>query len=164
MYRARAGASALFLFQVVGLPMHAYRPQKEDDGMTDRELDVQIAEYVFSIKKIFQPRDFKRAEDAFWGTDEYSFIPSGKSPRTHMIDARPVPHFSTDISCAMQILDKADGLWELSRYPDRPDDAPDDTPYALHYSCCLRFGNKTVCAVADTKEKAICYAALAAYK
>ena len=74
--------------------------------MTDRELDVQIAEQILAIKKIFQPRDYKRADDALWGADEYSFIPSGKSPRTHMIDAKPVPYFSSDISCAMQVEDR----------------------------------------------------------
>lgn len=82
--------------------------------LSDRELDVQIAERLFGIKKIFKPSDYVAGRDALYGSDEPSWIPSGKSPRTHMIDATPIPCFSTDISAAMKVVEK---MRELEYFP-----------------------------------------------
>ena len=124
--------------------------------MTDRELDVQIAEQILAIKKIFQPRDYKRADDAFWGADEYSFIPSGKSPRTHMIDAKPVPYFSSDISCAMEVVEKLQG-WLFGI-------AIDNMCGAGPWRVSLDNGSQSGNAREDSLPRAICLAALAASK
>lgn len=75
-----------------------------------------------------------------------------------------VPSYSTDIAAAMEVLNKADGLWELSRYPYLDDDAEEDTPYTLLYSCRLRFGDHLGSAEGDTAPEAICRAALNAVK
>lgn len=99
--------------------------------LPDRELDVKIAQDVFGIKKIFKPSEFKSANDAFWGSEEPSFIPSGKSPRTHMIDARPVPYFSSQIEAAMQVEDRivelgkqTDYVFALGEIIEREKDSP----------------------------------------
>jgi len=74
--------------------------------LTDRELDVLVAGAIFGIKKIFKPADYQSGRDALYGGDEPSWISSGKPPRTHMIDARPIPTFSSDISAAMEVVEK----------------------------------------------------------
>jgi len=84
---------------------------------TDRELDKRIAEQVFGIKKIFRPCDTKTGEDYF-SPKEYHYIPSGKPPRTHMIDARVVPYFASDISAAMEVEDRIAELGLTGRYVD----------------------------------------------
>jgi hypothetical protein len=67
-----------------------------------RETDVEMLVHVYKFprRKIF--------------TDEIGclmFIPSGKPRRTHMIDAQPVPNFSTSITAAWLLVDalKAEG-------------------------------------------------------
>ena len=59
------------------------------DIKVGRELDLIVAGKVFGIKKIHY---------AEYDTEqEYpEYIPSGKPWRTHQIDAKPLPHFSTD--------------------------------------------------------------------
>lgn len=70
-----------------------------------REMDKLIAEKIFGVKRVFRPCDVKNRDSLAWGED-YHYIPSGKPPRTHMIDARPVPQFSTRIAAAWQIVEK----------------------------------------------------------
>lgn len=72
-----------------------------------RELDKQIIEKIFGVKKVFRPCDTKTAnnDNYFGDVDDYYYIPSGKPPRTHMIDARPVPHFSTNIAAAWEVVE-----------------------------------------------------------
>jgi hypothetical protein len=64
-----------------------------------RALDVTVLVEVFGFprKKVFSPE---------W-TDDAHFIPSGKPRRTHMIDARPVPWFSTSIAAAWDVVEEA---------------------------------------------------------
>ena len=54
-----------------------------------RELDLIIADKIFGIKKVYYSK---------WDTEKENpqYIPSGKPWRTHQIDAKPIPHFSTD--------------------------------------------------------------------
>ncbi|MFA5306512.1 MAG: hypothetical protein WC365_03620 [Candidatus Babeliales bacterium] len=60
-----------------------------DCAKVGRELDLIVADKVFGIKKIYY--------EEFDTEHEYPcFILSGKPWRTHRIDARPIPHFSTD--------------------------------------------------------------------
>ncbi len=51
------------------------------------------------------------------------YIPSGKPRRTHMIDAVPVPRYSTDDSIALAALErfcnKRGIWWEMQRAPHR---------------------------------------------
>ncbi len=58
------------------------------DIRAGRELDLVIADKIFGIRKIHYSE---------WDTKhEYpEYIPSGKLWRTHQIDAKPIPHFST---------------------------------------------------------------------
>src|SRR5512147_2790096 len=72
-----------------------------------RELDAEVAEKVMGIRKIFRPCDIKSASESYFGSPtDYVYIPSGKPPRTHMIDAKLVPHYSTNISAAMEVVEK----------------------------------------------------------
>lgn len=68
-----------------------------------RELDKLVSEYVFDLK-VFQPKDYCNGEGIMEGSTDYFYIPSKKSPRTHMIDSHPIPPFSTDIAPAWQII------------------------------------------------------------
>lgn len=56
--------------------------------MIDRQLDLIIADKIFGIKKVYYSE---------WDTGkEYpEYIPSGKPWRTHQVDAKPMPHFTT---------------------------------------------------------------------
>ena len=56
----------------------------QDDLAAGRELDAEVATKLFGLK----PFEI----DGYW-----QYIPSGKPRRTHMIDAVPLPAFSTDI-------------------------------------------------------------------
>ena len=73
-----------------------------------RELDLIIASKIFGIKKIHYGK---------WDTEKKfpQYIPSGKPWRTHQIDAKPVPAFSTHIAHAWEIVEKLrrDG-WNIS--------------------------------------------------
>lgn len=73
-----------------------------------RQLDTQVAEQVFGIQKIFQPYTVKSASSSLYFGNPFDlvYIPSGKPPRTHMIDAVAVPSYSTDIAAAMQVVEK----------------------------------------------------------
>lgn len=75
-------------------------------SLVGRELDAAVAERVFGIKKVFLPSAYKSSDDVWGATDSPHYIPSGKSPRTHMIDAKEVPYFSTDIAAAMQVVER----------------------------------------------------------
>jgi hypothetical protein len=64
-----------------------------------RELDIKILMAVYGIKnsKIHYSEEDTNKE---WP----EFIPSGKPWRTHQIDARPVPYFSTDASATYNLM------------------------------------------------------------
>ena len=124
--------------------------------MSDRELDAEVAEKVMGWHR--------KEKGIMHGKPQVVFVDSRDNTRSINCGCDEDFNPSMDISCAMEVLDKADGLWELTRYPDQPDDAPEDAPYGIKYSCRLRFGDNVGRAIADTKERAICLAALAASK
>jgi Phage ABA sandwich domain len=88
----------------------------QDEAEAGRDLDKLIAEKVFGIKRVFRPCDVKDRDGLGYGED-YHYIPSGKPPRTHMIDARPVPPFSTNIAAAWLVVEK---MFERWNEDDRP--------------------------------------------
>lgn len=76
-----------------------------------RDVDIEILVRVFGFnrEKIFY-------EDYDTDKEHPMFIPSGKSRRTHMIDAVEVPYFSKRIDGAMNVAEKLKtrfGLIEL---------------------------------------------------
>ena len=120
-----------------------------------RELDVEVAEKVMGITKIFSPSDYKGSEDCFVCGEDIAYIPSGKSPRTHMIDALAIRRFSSEIAAAMEVVEKlrADG-WSFActLYEGK-------LPYA---SFCKGTAKSSRNAEAGALSEAICRAALAA--
>lgn len=87
--------------------------------LANRETDKLIAEKIFGIKKIFCPSDVD--ELGYMNTsDDYHFIPSGKPPRTHLIDAQRIPNYSTDIAAAWQIVEQMSAstkeFWTLNYF------------------------------------------------
>lgn len=54
--------------------------------------------------KPFRPIDVKHDDQWLSGTD-WHIITTGKPPRTHMIEAQPIPHFSTDWAVAGRLLE-----------------------------------------------------------
>lgn len=80
-----------------------------------KELDLAIADKIFGIKKVYYGE---------WDTDkEYpEYIPSGKPWRTHQIDAKPIPHFSTNPDAAYVLkLKMAKKYHWLIKSPFAPD-------------------------------------------
>jgi hypothetical protein len=77
------------------------------------ELEAIIIERIFDVK-----RSKIRHET---GSNYQHYVPSGKPWRTHMIDARPVPWFSRDMTAAMQVVEAmaARGFWCQMRTPFR---------------------------------------------
>jgi hypothetical protein len=75
------------------------------EELTGRELDVEVLKQVCGVKRVFRPCEVKSVG---WEmtSDDYYYIPSGKPPRTHMIDALPVPYFSRNIHAAWMIVEK----------------------------------------------------------
>jgi hypothetical protein len=71
--------------------------------LTGRELDAEIGRKLFGLK-IFRPSEVKGANGECFDMDDYYYIPSKKPPRTHMIDARPVPAFSSDVNAALLVV------------------------------------------------------------
>ncbi len=74
-----------------------------------RQLDFEIALKVFGIKKVYYQEHDRKQE---WP----EYIPSGKPWRTHQIDARPIPHFSTEPSAAYLLkleVAKRGFWWEI---------------------------------------------------
>lgn len=73
------------------------------------EMDRIIAGTIFGLKpfrcsevKAFQnPKHPNHADRDY---EEWLVIPSGKPPRTHLIDSRPVPSFSSHIETAWQVV------------------------------------------------------------
>jgi hypothetical protein len=81
-----------------------------------RELDIKILTAVYGIKesKIHYGEEDTNKE---WP----EFIPSGKPWRTHQIDARPVPYFSTDASATYNLMLKFTNVFHwLIRSPFSP--------------------------------------------
>lgn len=88
---------------------------------------------------------------------EYDHLPIRRNGWT-WIDTKgewaPIHNYSTDISAAMQVLAKSDGMWELARWKE-------GGPWM--FRCYLRFGEDGIgTATANTAEMAICLAALKA--
>jgi hypothetical protein len=78
-----------------------------DRPKVSREIDCLILQRLFGAKRVFRPSETKTVNDGlFGGSEDYHFIPSGKPPRTHMIDAEIVPHFSKYIAHAWGIVEK----------------------------------------------------------
>lgn len=71
---------------------------KVEKNYKQRNLDLEIATNIFDIKKVY----YYKYED---GLILYHYIPSGKSWRTHSIDARPIPKFSTNATAAYSIIE-----------------------------------------------------------
>ena len=69
-----------------------------------RELDLQIAKNIFGIKKVYS---HKYADGLIL---DY-FIPSGKPWRTHQIDSKPLPRFSSDPEAAYVVMLKWAGAY-----------------------------------------------------
>lgn len=70
----------------------------------DRELDIEVLRQVFCFKGNLyddQGKPWSGPENYRW----LYYIPSGKPWRTHQIDARPVPEFSTDIGAAWLVVE-----------------------------------------------------------
>jgi len=57
-----------------------------------------------------KPIDIHWNKDEVEGTCYPEYIPSGKSWRTHEIDSRPVPHFTTDRNACALVLDKIEKM------------------------------------------------------
>jgi len=136
--------------------------------MEDRELDVEIAEKVMQWKRVHSDRDAgDDRKDVAWLLHYRDGVLKGEPyshPSMNGLYDRTFHKWwpSTDISAAMEVLDKADGLWTITRYPYRLDSADEDTPFERKYSCTLRFGDSIGSATADTAPRAICEASLAA--
>ena len=77
-------------------------PSNEGETGASRALDIDVLCEVFGFprRKVFY---VEPEQDPEWPM----FIPSGKSRRTHMLDAQPVPHFSSNIGYAWQVFEKA---------------------------------------------------------
>lgn len=126
---------------------------ESERDLTGRELDALIARQVFGVTKIFYPRNYKSGEDVWGSVNDPHFIKSGKSPRTHMIDAKPVPYFSTDIAAAMEVVEKlrtAGWSFACTLYEGK-------LPYA---SFCKLTAASSRNAEAKSLPEAICLAAL----
>jgi hypothetical protein len=58
--------------------------------MNERELDLTVLHKLFGVKRVYYPS---------WDTQKESvpqYIPSGKPLRTHKIDLKPIPRYSSD--------------------------------------------------------------------
>ncbi len=126
-----------------------------------RLLDKGVAERIFGIKKIFRPCDVKTRDD-YWSPEEYHYIPSGKPPRTHMIDAKVVPYFSSDMSAAMEVISKMENEgWFVEMGND---DSRTNEHWFVEFTrsapSVLYAGNGE----AETLPQAICDAALEAHQ
>lgn len=122
-----------------------------------RDLDRAVAEQVFGIKKIFRPRDLKTRDD-YWSPDEYHYILSGKPPQTHMIDAKVVPYFATDMTAVMEVVKKMtrDG-WAVTMSNDNESSEHDwSVKFTRSEPCILYAGNGDD----NSLPAAICEAAL----
>jgi hypothetical protein len=82
------------------------------DTLTDRELDIQVLCQLWGIKRdrIFY-MDYD--EEKHWP----QYIPSGKPRRTHEIDAKPVPNFTTDANADYMVLCEVRTRERAGRYP-----------------------------------------------
>ena len=69
-----------------------------------KELDVLILQRFFGVKKIYYMDDEGSVSNS--PTNSPYYIPSGKPWRTHRIDSRYVPYFSTDVSEAWRVVVK----------------------------------------------------------
>lgn len=84
---------------------------------TGRELDAEIGRKLFDLK-IFRPSEVKGANGECFDADDYHYIPSKKPPRTHMIDARPVPAFSSDMYAAHLMEERIKELGLAEKYSE----------------------------------------------
>ena len=87
-----------------------------------RAIDAEVGREVFKLK-VFKPSEVIKSlasqdpDKLYWqGVNDYYYIPSGKPPRTHMIDARPVPHFSSNISATFEMEEKIKELGLVNSY------------------------------------------------
>lgn len=121
-------------------------------GLAGRELDAAVAERVMGWSNVHYNGRTDRVSYKWMGIP-----PDGRSYNTE------VRYFSTDIAAAMEVLNKADGMWELMQCVEREVLDDESTPFVLRYRCSLRFGDNlghaSGCATAP---EAICRAALAA--
>ena len=83
-----------------------------------REVDKLFLSRVFGFpaRKIFTP-DWAEGD-----TSILYYIPSGKPRRTHMIDAEPVPYYSSLLDAAMKGIEKIEGHWLRLTSPFNPGD------------------------------------------
>jgi hypothetical protein len=120
-----------------------------------RDLDILIAQQIFKVKKIYY---------ADWDAEKHSplYIPSGKPWRTHHIDARPVPQFSTNIAAAWQVVERMHDLgWWLDANAYFSDDAGCNAGFTPKNTTGWN-GRPDHAANAPTLPHAICLAALKA--
>ena len=74
-----------------------------------REIDAAVCKEVLGLKP-FRPCDVKAFQNTkhpfhpCFTEKDWLVIPSGKPPRTHMIDSREVPHYSEGWSCLSDIV------------------------------------------------------------
>lgn len=102
----------------------------------ERGLDVEVAQMVFGVKRFYDE------DGSLWGgswNDSWPYyIPSGKSWRTHRIDAIPVPGFSTDILAAWLVVtemrrqDRYHGFcWSVHQEIGYDEHVPEDLGWLL---------------------------------
>lgn len=134
------------------------------EQLSGRDLDAAVAERVMGEAMPSQP------DPATCPLILDRAVPSPESAWLHVhiyehgdkCEWTPLP-FSRSIEATMRILDKADGLWELMRYPQREDEQDDESQWLTFYSCSLRFGDRLGSATqCESAPLAICRAALAA--
>lgn len=87
------------------------------EQLTGRELDAEVGRKLFDLK-IFRPSEVKGANGECFDMDDYYYIPSKKPPRTHMIDARPVPAFSSDMYAAHLMEERIKELGLAEKYAE----------------------------------------------
>ena len=124
---------------------------KSSGDISGRELDALVAVHVMGIPKykvVAELQGFR--------------LPLGYDVNTRAQYADTCfPSYSTDMTAAMDVLNKADGMWELTRCVEHEVLDDESTPFVLRYRCSLRFennlGHASGCATAS---EAICRAAL----
>lgn len=121
-----------------------------------RQLDAEIARRVFGIKRLYGSEGKPWQADDPWPL----YIPSGKPWRTHHLDSRPLPRFSSDMDAAMLIFDRLVDLGLhvlLARDPGDPYEVEVCVTEELY-----KRGLRGCIVMANTAQMAICRAALRA--
>jgi Phage ABA sandwich domain len=123
----------------------------EQPQLVGRDLDIAVAERVMGFRRGTNGT-YRHPATPF---SAYKVIPP------HQLD--DLPRYSLSIEAAIQILEKSDGMWSLSRYPEAVNDSGEECSYRTVYSCSLRFGDQLGSIAGCTSApEAICLAALKA--